>query len=226
MDAGPLKKVGILESLGRGRFAWVWWIFSGLVVVVGLGWLSMFLYGAYLHGEKYATEDAVAFIESQKLTLADVQGDNLPPPPDSANTTLEGVDANLNGIRDDVELAIFEMYPTAPDIRAAELQYAKALQLELSKWVFNEETLAAVIRAGGRASFCLTETGPEIDLSMTQEEVEKRFAVTDQRKEEVENLVFNTDIRKARQEEVYRKYMTSYGSWSDPACDLDPETLE
>ena len=75
-----------------------------------------------------------------------MNGEHLPPPPDPAqvDATIEGVDANANGIRDDVELAIFERYPDSLKIRAAELQYAMALQMYLTE-VFNSETLVAVI---------------------------------------------------------------------------------
>ena len=82
-----------------------------------------------------------------------MNGEHLPPPPDPAqvDATIEGVDANGNGIRDDVELAIFKKYPNSARIRAAELQYAMALQMYLSK-VFNSETLVAVIQGEDRAS--------------------------------------------------------------------------
>ena len=212
------------------KVVWGWWkeVWKWLRWPAGAAaaiYIALFLYGAYLHGEKFATEEAVAFINSQKLTMADVTGENLPPPPDAANTSLEGVDANVNGIRDDVELAIFEMYPTAANIRAAELQYAKALQLELSKWVFNEETFVAAVLQGKRGHSCVYDTGPQVNLSMSQEEVEKRFAVPDGRVGEVENLVFNTEDRKLKREEVYGKYMTSHGDSEGPDCDIDPSTL-
>jgi len=214
-----------VTTLGKGRWGWLWWMFGAIVIVASTIYLLLFLYGGYLHGEKYATEDAVAYIESQKLTLADVRGDNLPPPPDAADTTLEGVDQNLNGIRDDVELAIFEMYPDDAKVRAAELQYAKALQLELTNWIFNEETFVAVLLQGSRGHSCVYDTGPEVNLSMSQEEVEKRFAVGDGRVEEVENLVFNTEKRKQKRDEVYGKYMTSHGDSEGPDCDIDLSVL-
>jgi len=65
------------------------------------------------------TDEVVAKIHATKLTLEDVMGTNLPPDPGAhANDTIEGVDANQNGIRDDVELAIFREYPDSARTRA------------------------------------------------------------------------------------------------------------
>ena len=52
-------------------------------------------------------------------------GTNLPPQPyePENDATVAGLDKNNNGIRDDVELAIFAKYPKSAKIRAAELQY-------------------------------------------------------------------------------------------------------
>ena len=74
--------------------------------------------------DKQRTDAAVAKIHATKLTLNDVTGKNLPPDPAFAKATagkpgagpddtIEGIDANHNGIRDDVELAIFKEYPNS-----------------------------------------------------------------------------------------------------------------
>ena len=155
--------------------------------------------------EKERTQAVVAQIHAQKLTLADVMGENLPFPPDptQVDATIEGVDANGNGIRDDVELAIFKKYPNSAKIRAAELQYAKALQMELTR-VFNSETLVAVIQEEGRGNICILDT---------------------KRTQYVEELVFNTDVRKNAREDLYRKFMTSYALPNSDFCDIDPRTF-
>ena len=58
------------------------------------------------------TNEQVAKIHNTKLTMDDVTGKNLPPDPGAeADKTIAGIDANKNGIRDDVELAIFKEYP-------------------------------------------------------------------------------------------------------------------
>ena len=69
--------------------------------------------------EKKKTDEAVVKIHSTKLTLDDVMGKNLPPSPGAgADKTIAGIDANNNGIRDDVELAIFATYPDSAKTRA------------------------------------------------------------------------------------------------------------
>lgn len=206
------------------KTAWKWLRWPlGIAAVI---YLAFFIWGLYLHGEKYATEDAVAYINSQKLTLADVRGDNLPPAPDAADTTLEGQDQNLNGIRDDVELAIFELYPDDIKARAGALQYAKALQLEFdSEWIFNKDTYVAMLLQQERATFCFFETGPQWDISMTDDEVAPIVRAQNAREEKIDELVFNTEERNRRNERNYDRYMTSYGSAERPFCDIDPQTL-
>src|SRR3989344_9044228 len=71
------------------------------------------------------TEAQVAKINAAKLQPSDVMGDNLPQDPGvDADKTIAGIDANNNGIRDDVELAVFKEYPNSAKTRAVLLQYA------------------------------------------------------------------------------------------------------
>src|SRR3990167_4323388 len=128
----------------------------GILVVLYIGIVIFSIPHAL---EKIKTEETVARIHSQKLTIENMNGEHLPPPPDPAqvDATVEGIDANQNGIRDDVELAIFEKYPNDAKIRAAELQYAMALQMYLTE-VFNSETLVAAILKDEHGDFCITQT--------------------------------------------------------------------
>lgn len=163
--------------------------------------------------ERTKTEEVVKKIHSQKLTLADVMGKRLPPEPDPAlkDTTIEGIDANNNGIRDDVELAIFKLHPDSARIRAAELQYAMALQNELSN-VFNSETLVATIQEEGRGFECIYKSSPT-DLIFN---IYKR---------EVRDLVFNTDTRKNKSDEIFNKYMTSFSALKGQDCNIESVSL-
>lgn len=165
--------------------------------------------GFYRRYEKAKTQEAIDRINSRKITLADVMGENLPPKPDQQlnDSTVAGIDANNNAIRDDVELAIFERYPTSAKIRAAMLQYAQALQLELTK-VFNSETLIKILQKRGYSQSCIDEVGPDFDISNS-------------RVKEVENLVLNIDIRNEKQEEIFNKYMTTYSVPEGQQCDID-----
>ena len=69
------------------------------------------------------TNEQVVKIHNTKLTMDDVIGKNLPPDPGAeADKTVQGIDLNKNGIRDDVELAIFKKYPDSAKTRAVMLQ--------------------------------------------------------------------------------------------------------
>ena len=175
--------------------------------------------------DKNKTQTAIDFINSQKINLDDVMGKNMPPKPDQMlnDSTIAGIDANNNSIRDDVELAIFAKYPNSAKIRAAELQYAQALQLELTQ-VFNSETLVVAIKKESYGSICIGETGPGISLEDSREEIKAGLSVNDSRRKEVEDFVINTEIRNKRQTDNL-KYMTSYSVPPNEHCDIDLSLL-
>ncbi len=173
-------------------------------ISIAVAFAVLVVYRMFVLWDKQKTDDQVARIHATKLTLDDVMGKNLPPDPGAdADKTVQGIDANHNNIRDDVELAIFKEYPNSARIRAAELQYAMALQAELTQ-VFNSGTLVAVIQEEGRGNVCI------LDLRRTKE---------------IEELVFNTDIRKKTKEDLHKKFMTSYALPNSDYCDIDPKTF-
>lgn len=183
----------------------VWRILRIPLAVIAALFIGLVIYRIPVVIERQKTEEVVKKIQAQKITLVDVMGDHLPPKPDPAlkDATIEGIDANGNGIRDDVELAIFKLHPDSARIRAAELQYAMALQNELTN-VFSSETLVAVIKQEGRGNICI------LDLKRT---------------EEIEKFVFNTEIRKKIKDDLYRKFMTSYTLPNSDYCDINPDTF-
>ncbi len=178
------------------------------------------------YNDKQRTAEVVNKIHSSKITLDDVMGKNLPPPPDpkANDATLEGIDANNNGIRDDVELAIFKMYPNSARVRAAELQYAKALQVQLTPDVFNSDTLVASLQEAGRGYLCLGTNTLPIKPSDTLETRDRISTQTDNWLEEVKGLVFNTQTRKDRRQQIF-DYMKSYSDLKGPDCDIAPASL-
>src|SRR3989344_3884166 len=180
----------------RAVWRWVRWPLYGLVV----GYVLLVIYDVQRLFDIDKTNEAVAAIHAQKITLEDVQGSNLPPVPDQAenDATVAGIDKNNNGVRDDVELAIFKKYPNSAKIRAAELQYASALQMELTK-VTNTETWKAVAEEDGRAHLCILQTKAD--------------------RKEIEFLVFNTQIRKDAQIKAF-EFITSFGPASGTVCDV------
>jgi hypothetical protein len=150
------------------------------------------------------TEKDVAAIHAVQLQLEDVYGE-LPPAPDliENDKTLAGIDVNNNGIRDDVEIDIYKAHKDSARTTAAMLQYAKAVQLEFTH-VYNSETLVAVIQQQGRASLCISDIN---------------------KKDEIKSYIFNTEQRKRWREEIYDKYMTSYGL-DNEGCDLPEDSFE
>lgn len=194
-----------LSGIAKGGFLFV----KILVIIVILVLVGLFFLGYFRANDKTRTAEAISKINSTKITLADVMGENLPPKPDQKlnDSTIAGIDANKNTIRDDVELAIFEKYPNSAKIRAAMLQYAQALQLELTE-VFNSETLVATVQKEELSYGCLINSKVKMDDSQ----------------EEMQNLIVNTDLRKKRMSDIF-EYLTSHGYKEGPKCDIDLSSL-
>lgn len=74
-----------------------------------------------------------------------IQYPDLPPEPDSIlnNTTLEGIDANKNGVRDDIERWIYRQFPWKKDDRKRKslLQFARAKQQGLIHYENRERSI-------------------------------------------------------------------------------------
>lgn len=159
------------------------------------------------------TDAAVIKIHNTKLILDDVLGKNLPPDPGAdADKTLAGIDANNNGIRDDVELAIFKQYPNSGKTRAVLLQYAIALQLETID-PLNEITATAIAEEDSRAYACIGEIVPRSNSDLKEIDAYQKI---------VEALQLNTQPRKDQKtkfEEDVRSFELKSG------CDIDLKSL-
>ena len=154
------------------------------------------------------TEEQVAKIHTTKLTLADVMGENLPPDPgEAADDIIAGTDANQNGIRDDVELAIFKEYPKSAKTRAPLLQYALVLQMQMTLPVVNKETVTATVEKKSVANICMWY-----------------FKDIEEKEKYIEKLQFNTEERSEYLENFY-EYLGSY-SVVEQGCDIDLATLQ
>ena len=184
----------------RAGWRWVKWPLIVLAVLALVFAVLVVWRWNVLEGDKQTTVD-VERIHATKLVWNDING-ALPPEPDSVenNATLVGVDSNNNGIRDDVERAIYLQYKDNQRAVVAMLQYAKELQMEFTD-VYNSETLVAVIQEEGRGSLCV-------------------FLLNNKLGDTVDELVFNTTQRKQYQEDIFRKYMTSYSLFNTGECDI------
>ena len=199
-----------IKNLFSGKFfkifKWIFLIlFAGYVILVAVRVVHFF--------NEDKTNAQVEKIHMTKLQLSDVLGDNLPPDPGpEADKTVEGIDANENGIRDDVELAIFEEYPDSAKTRAVLLQYALALQMEVNQPFVNTTIATEVVREEDRAFQCIGEI-------FSREDMTKFIENSDELVFFVENRQFNTPERKESRENFY-KDVRSYGSL-DRVCDID-----
>ena len=159
----------------------------------------------------------VAKIHATKLTLDDVMGKNLPPDPGSlADATVQGIDANNNGIRDDVELAVFKEYPNSAKTRAVLLQYALALQMEVIQPMVNTVTATEVIREQSRGFECIGEI-------VSRENSQKFDEETDILIKFIENRQFNTEERK-NDRNLFVKKVRSF-SGLNRVCDINYSEL-
>jgi hypothetical protein len=166
-------------------FKWAFLILVGLYIVV------VFARAFYLVNKTKAdaqTNAEVEKIHNTKLTVDDVMGKNLPPDP-GANTdkTVEGIDANNNGIRDDVELAVFKAYPNSAKTRAVLLQYALVLQLEDTQPIVNKQIATTISEEDSRAYSCIGMIVPKGKNDIQEIESYRNF---------IENEQLNTIKRK------------------------------
>jgi len=121
-------------------FAWVFLILIGLFII-----LLVVRTFHYFNVQK--TNDQVNVIHSTKLSLDDVTGQILPYDPGiEADKTIQGIDENNNGIRDDVELAIYKEYPNSAKTRAVLLQYALVLQMMSNQSFINEDVATSIMQ--------------------------------------------------------------------------------
>ena len=187
-----------MKEFLRAVWRWIKWPLLVLLVLALVFIVLLFWRMQVLAGDEQTKVD-VARIHATKLTWSDINGD-LPPEPDPVanNATLSGVDSNNNGIRDDVERAIYLKYKDTPRVAIAALQYAKELQMEFTE-VRNSETLVAVIQEEGRGSLCLSDK---------------------KKKDEIKSLIFNLNNRMQFREDIFNKYMTSYSLLNNQECDI------
>jgi len=189
------------------KLAPAWKIIKIIYIVITILFALALGAGQYIAYKKDKTTKTIDFINSKKITLDDVIGKNLPPQPDQKlnDSTIAGIDANNNYIRDDVELAIFKKYPNSAKVRAAELQYAQALQLELTK-VYNAETLVVAMKRTDSAYFCMGKTSK---LSLSELNAAEKV---------IEEQILNTEERKNQNLDILNKYMAGYALPSGDGC--------
>ena len=201
------------------KFVIFWKVYRVFYAVIFVLYIAAWIFGVWHLSYIDKTQKTINFINSEKITLDDVMGKNLPPSPDQKinDSTVAGIDANKNYIRDDVELAIFKKYPNSARIRAADLQYAQELQLKLIS-VYNGDTWIASAKNENNGISCIVKTAFG-EYSATRDQIDK----SREWQGEVELLVFNTNIRQGRAEAI-DKYEKVYVV-GDGQCDISVNEL-
>jgi hypothetical protein len=201
------------------KFVPFWKIYRVFYVVIFVSYIATWILGAWHLNYIAENQKMIEFINSEKITLDDVMGKNLPPLPDQKinDSTVAGIDANKNYIRDDVELAIFRKYPNLARIRAAELQYAQEFQLKLIS-VYNSDSWVAAVKKSNNGISCIVKTAFG-EYSATKDQIDK----SREWQGEVESLVLNTNIRQGRAEAI-DKYEKVYVV-GDGQCDISVNEL-
>lgn len=187
------------------------WVFLILII----GYLGLVFYRVVYFFDQDKINDQIEKIHNMKITIDDVMGENLPPNPGvDADKTIAGIDANNNGIRDDVELAIFKDYPNSAKTRAVLLQYATVLQKEITQPILNTDTATAIAEEESRSYDCIGKLVPD-----GFDGIEK----IDNYRKYVEGLQLNTNVRK-NIKSSYERNVRSFELKS--GCDIDLSSLK
>lgn len=194
-------------------------IIGWIVIVILVGFITLVIVRAFHFYNQDKIDAVVAKIHATKLKLSDVMPNNLPPDPgEEADKTIAGIDANNNGIRDDVELAIFKAYPNSAKTRAVLLQYALVLQMQMTLPIITKETVTATVEDNeSRALQCIWSISSRSDM-------DKFTAETDKNENFVKSLQLNNKERKNYLHDIFTGNLGSY-SMSHGDCDLNLSTL-
>ncbi|MCX6754436.1 MAG: hypothetical protein NTU81_01240 [Candidatus Nomurabacteria bacterium] len=209
-----MKKIKIMFPHLLSRiFKWAFLVLIGAFII-----LVIIRFFNFFNVEN--TNNQILKIHTTKLSMSDVKGDVLPADfVSTTDDTPKGRDLNNNGIRDDVEVAIFKEYPNSEKTRAVLLQYALTLQMEVIQPFINKGIVTEVVTEQGRADTCLSDSlvpRKSIELPRNNDEMKKIAEYINF----VEEKQFNSDYRKQAHSDFY-KYLGSYGESTNITCDID-----
>ncbi len=185
------------------------WIIAGILVCSSI----IIVVGCIHLSGLEQTEEMVNKIDATRLAISDVTGGNLPPDPGpQKDATVQGIDANKNGIRDDVELAIFHQYIDQPATRAVLLQYALVLEMK-TLYPLSKDTATAIAQEDSRAYDCIGSLLPRNDTDIEKIQGYRAF---------VEHQQFTTPERVS----IQKSFDEQAGSFElQSGCDIDISLL-
>jgi hypothetical protein len=142
---------GFMAFQTRRAAAWASITLALVLTLAGCG-------GGKIPGGQGATSPGS---KDDKAKLAQLEASGAIPQLDRL-PTLQGMDANLNGVRDDIESYIYKKYPE-PKQRAAAMQMARAMQSMVTVDVRDPVAVNAAARAGSLAGSCLWDKFPHVN---------------------------------------------------------------
>ena len=148
------------------------------------------------------------------------QTDTLPPDPGPEGTaTVEGIDADGDGVRDDIQRYIAFAYPDSAKKRAALTQLAVALQDQLTACHYKEQCRATAARTM-RAVECLSS----VDTTGTPQTLS---TITTDLQAEIFNTQARWDAYRTFDEQLWGEVVSSLplAQHTTVACTFDPATL-
>lgn len=196
--------------------------------------VTLLIIGIIRHSKIKKIEDQILDIHSKGISIVDVIGQDISNLKNIDNTTLVGIDINKNGVRDDVEVEIFNKYPNSQKARATLLQYALSLQMELSQPFLNREIVMKIINEQNRADTCIAD----VLVPRRDEESPRDFEDLDKiesYKTFIKEKQFNTDERKNANSQFYDYldklddvdvYIKNMLNDKENNCDIDMSILE
>lgn len=200
------------------------WVFISLSTIIIILFIS-FIVVRFFHYKKLDKDQRqIEIIHSTKINLADVLGENLPEMPENPNQTIAGVDINENGIRDDVELSIFEKYPDSAKTRSALLQYAQVWQMIMTQDFSHEEVATEIAREDSRADVCLADTISPRESPESFRDYAELLKI-DEYISFLEKIQFNTEQRTKMKEDFYEKVRSFSDIEEKDRCDIDYSLL-
>ncbi len=205
---------------------WTVFVFVGAFII-------LIIIRFFHYSKVHKIDNQVIKIENTKLSIDDVSGKNLPPDPGKdKDKTVQGIDENKNGIRDDVELAVFKEYPNSAKTRAVLLQYALALQMEFIQPFLGKDIVTKLLGEESRADTCLSDTlvpRKSLSSSRTYDDISK----IDNFINFIKKVQINTEERITYQKNFYEYLGYSGGlknsllefSSQQYSCDIDLSKL-
>ena len=148
---------------------------------------------------------------------APVASDNLPPDPgDAGKATVEGVDSDSDGVRDDLQRFIAAEYPDSERQRAAATQIVVALQDQLLSAGNKEQAMLAAARTM-RAVECMASLDEDMQVGM---------AMVQNLQAEAMNTQLRLDAYRLFDEQVWGEVIPSMPLDQQTAsCTFDPSLL-